>query len=33
MGSVFRLNDLGSGPLWLLDAVTEPRVVFVPAAQ
>jgi len=33
MGSVFRLNDLGSGPLWLLDAVAEPRVVFVPAAQ
>jgi hypothetical protein len=26
--SVFRLNDLGSGPLWLLD---DARVVFVPA--
>jgi len=33
MGSVFRLNDLGSGPLWLVDASAEPRIVFVPAAQ
>ena len=33
MGSAFRLNDLGSGPLWLLDASAEPRTVFVPAAQ
>lgn len=32
MGSAFRLNDLGSGPLWLLDAAaSEPRTVFVPA--
>ncbi len=34
MGSAFRLNELGSGPLWLLDAAAaEPRIVFVPAAQ
>ena len=35
MGSVVRLNEAGSGPLWLLDAAgaNEPRVVFVPAAQ
>jgi hypothetical protein len=33
MGSVYRVNDLGSGPLWLLDAAaSNPRTVFVPAA-
>jgi len=33
MGSVYRLNELGSGPLWLLDAAaSDPRIVFVPAA-
>jgi len=32
MGGVFRLNDFGSGPLWLLDAAAgNPRIVFVPA--
>ena len=32
MGSLFRLNEFGSGPLWLLDAgATSPRIVFVPA--
>jgi hypothetical protein len=31
MGSVYRLTELGNGPLWLLDAAAEPRVVFVPA--
>ena len=32
MGSVFRLTELGTDPLWLLDAApAEPRVVFVPA--
>lgn len=32
MGSAFRLNELGSGPIWLLDArTTEPHLVFVPA--
>ena len=32
MGTVFRLNELGSGPLWLLDpTATEPKVLFVPA--
>jgi len=30
MGNVFRLTDLTSGPLWLLDGAT-PRTVFVPA--
>lgn len=30
MGSLFRLNDLGSGPLWLLDPAGN-RIVFVPA--
>jgi len=31
MGSVFRLNELGTGPLWLLDArATDPHLVFVP---
>jgi hypothetical protein len=34
MGRVFRLNSLGSGPLWLLDAAAaEPRTVFVPAVS
>ncbi|HKE26071.1 MAG TPA: hypothetical protein VKB88_27130 [Bryobacteraceae bacterium] len=33
MGGVYRLNDLGSGPLWVLDpAPGHQRVVFVPAA-
>jgi hypothetical protein len=32
MGSSYRLNDLGAGPLWLFDAAAEPRIVFVPAA-
>jgi len=31
MGSVFRLNELGSGPLWLLDTASEQGMVFVPA--
>ena len=31
MGSVFRLNEAGSKPLWLLDA-SEARTVFVPPA-
>jgi hypothetical protein len=32
MGNLFRLNELGSGPLWLADAGSAgPRVVFVPA--
>jgi hypothetical protein len=32
MGTVFRLNELGQGPLWLADAAgSGPRVVFVPA--
>jgi len=30
MGSLFRLNELGSDPLWLLDT-SVPRIVFVPA--
>jgi hypothetical protein len=29
MGAVFRLNEPGQGPLWLLDGA---RTVFVPAA-
>ena len=34
MGSVFRLNEVGQDPLWLLDpAGSEPRIVFVPAIQ
>jgi hypothetical protein len=33
MGGVYRLNDLGSGPLWVLDpAPGHQRIVFVPAA-
>jgi DNA-binding beta-propeller fold protein YncE len=32
MGNLFRLNELGSEPLWLLDPrSTDPRIVFVPA--
>ena len=32
MGSTYRLNEFGSGPLWLLDAAAStPRTVFVPA--
>jgi sugar lactone lactonase YvrE len=31
MGGLFRLNDAGAGPLWLLDASSgDARVVFVP---
>jgi DNA-binding beta-propeller fold protein YncE len=34
MGSVFRLNEFGTGPLWLLDATAAaPRLVFVPAMK
>jgi len=33
MGGSYRLNELGTDPLWLLDASAEPRIVFVPAAQ
>jgi hypothetical protein len=34
MGSVFRLNELGTEPIWLLDAgTTGPRIVFVPAVR
>jgi hypothetical protein len=34
MGGMFRLNEPGSGPLWLLDAeAAEPRIVFVPARK
>jgi hypothetical protein len=32
MGSVFRLTELGSDPLWLLDTPsTGARIMFVPA--
>jgi len=32
MGSLFRLNEFSSGPLWLLDTGTAgPRIIFVPA--
>lgn len=32
MGGVYRLNQLGAAPLWLLDATSSPiRIVFVPA--
>jgi hypothetical protein len=34
MGGVFRLNEFGAGPLWLLDANTaDPHLVFVPAMK
>ena len=31
MGSLFRLNELGSEPLWLLDTASDRGLVFVPA--
>ena len=32
MGNLYRLNEVGSAPLWLLDTTaTGPRIVFVPA--
>ena len=31
MGPLYRLNELGDSPLWLLDATAEPKLVFVPA--
>jgi hypothetical protein len=32
MGNLFRLNDLGADPVWLLDLrASDPRIVFVPA--
>ena len=32
MGSMFRMNEAGAGPLWLLDvSQDEPKLVFVPA--
>jgi hypothetical protein len=32
MGGLFRLTEMGSGPLWLLDTgAAEPRIVFIPA--
>ena len=31
MGSVFRLNELGVEPLWLLDTASDRGLVFVPA--
>jgi hypothetical protein len=31
MGSVFRLTELGSQPLWLLDTASGRGLVFVPA--
>jgi hypothetical protein len=34
MGQTFRVNEPGTGPLWLLDTGTNgPRMVFVPALQ
>lgn len=33
MGTTYRLTDFGTGPLWLLDAAAEPRIIFVPAVQ
>ena len=33
MGGTFRLNEIGSGPIWLLDVSGVPSVLFVPAAQ
>ena len=34
MGNLFRLNELGAGPLWLADAGSAPlRIVFVPALR
>jgi hypothetical protein len=31
MGSVFRLNELGAAPLWLLDTASDRGLFFVPA--
>ena len=31
MGSLFRLNELGTEPLWLLDTASDRALVFVPA--
>jgi hypothetical protein len=32
MGSLFRLSEFGSAPMWLFDAgAASPRIVFVPA--
>lgn len=31
MGNSFRLNDLGTEPLWLLETSAAPRIMFVPA--
>jgi len=31
MGALFRLNEMSTAPLWLLDAGTTPKLVFVPA--
>jgi hypothetical protein len=31
MGSVFRLNELGADPLWLIDTASDRALVFVPA--
>ena len=31
MGALFRLNEMSSAPLWLLDATAAPKLVFVPA--
>jgi hypothetical protein len=33
MGSLFRLNELGTEPLWLLDPASDRALVFVPAAN
>jgi hypothetical protein len=30
MGSLFRLNELGTEPLWLLDTASDRALVFVP---
>jgi hypothetical protein len=32
MGSMFRLNEMGAGPVWLVDvSEAEPKLIFVPA--
>jgi hypothetical protein len=31
MGSLFRLNELGTDPLWLLDTASDRGLIFVPA--
>jgi hypothetical protein len=33
MGTAFRLNDFGTGPLWLLEDSANPRILFVPAVR